>query len=288
MSNPANVSYRRGVLSAVSGKMRLYIRNHPEWWVCFLFITAWVFLARNSFSGTAGQQDSAHFIYCIAAPVPNAGEQQAAPIQNALAGQSILKGILSTIPESMPAWLLMVVAMMFPLLSEPVKHVAFSVRQKDKNPGMLTFLAGYTIAWATAGIFIMAIQFYINRLMTGQSYLIRSLVLPSGFMLAALYCWLPVRPVLMARCKLTMPISIKGWQLYTGSLLYGIKMGLICFTICWAPMLALAMTHHSFILMYAVTIVLFYERYLLPHTSKAAGYAWAAMALALPVIDWLS
>lgn len=285
MSTSANVSAGRSIFSLSIGRMRNWFRKHPEWWVCCIFIFAWIYIACNSFMGTGGQPNSGHFIYCMSDGTERTGLQPAAVLQSIGKKEDFFSGMGKAISNDMVPWILMVIAMMFPLLNEPVRHVAFSVRRKDRNAGILVFLTGYTITWAMAGLLFFAAQFFLNRVAVAQTPLVNAIIMASGFILAAVLSWLPVRPVLLARCRLTIPISIHGFSLYRDSLQYGLQMGLICLAICWAPMAALLLTHHNLILMYAVTIVLFYERYLLSHTSKVPGYAWVAMALILWYIE---
>lgn len=73
--------------------------------------------------------------------------------------------------------------------------------------------------------------------------------------------------------------------MHADSLYYGLKAGIACLVMCWGSMLALVLAHHHLVLMYIITIVLIYERYLVPHTSKLAGYAWAVTGITLLVLD---
>ena len=114
-----------------------------------------------------------------------------------------------------------------------------------------------------------------------SNYFTKSIIKSAGFLLAAAWFWLPGRRIRMIKCSQTMPISIQGWQLHFDNLLYGLKMGLVCISMCWASMVALVLAHHNVFLMYVITIVLVFERYLLLHTSKLPCYTWLAIAFIL-------
>jgi len=171
--------------------------------------------------------------------------------------------------------------MMFPLLNEPIRHVAFSVRRKDRDFGIFWFFTGYAITWTVAGVLFRLLALFLDVMPVDQSHLLNSIIAGSGFLLAAAFTWHPARPLKMAKCGQTAPIRIHGWHLVSDSLFYGLKMGYACVNMCWAPMAALMLVHHNIVLMLAVTVVIIYERYLLPHTSKLPGYAWGVIAFTL-------
>jgi predicted metal-binding membrane protein len=188
--------------------------------------------------------------------------------------------ILTIVSNGMLPWIIMVVAMMFPLLNEPLRHVAFSLRRKNRYIGVFTFLAGYTVAWSAGGVLFLLLSFFLDGVVGAQTQ-VNYLIKASGFLLAAVLIWHPARPLKMARCGQTMPIRIQGLFLLFDSLFYGLKMGFDCLRMCWAPMAALMLAHHSIILMGIVTVIIIYERYSLSHTSKLPGYALGLIALTM-------
>jgi predicted metal-binding membrane protein len=262
-----------------AGRMRTLFMMHPEWRGWFFSVFAWAFLVMNLFTASHGINHSGAVIYCIPPGTVQVAAHPAYEIQ------SISSGIFTTISNGLLPWMIMVIAMMFPLLSKPIRHVAFSVKRKDRNFGIFWFLIGYTITWTVAGVLFLLLPFFLDMLIGDQTRLINGLIQSSGFLLAAALIWLPGRPLRMMKCDQTMPIRIQNWRLHLDSLSYGLKMGFACLNMCWAPMAALALVHHNIMLMYIVTIILISERYLLPHTSKFPGYAWGAIALILLCIE---
>ncbi|MBS1664161.1 MAG: DUF2182 domain-containing protein [Bacteroidetes bacterium] len=234
--------------------MSEFFRKHPEWWVWLVSLLVWVLLLR----GILFASHEERVIFCTPAGGIPAGVTPAAD-----EGPGVFKGLMD--------WILMVIAMMFPLLGKPVRHVAFSVKKKDRWMGILSFLAGYIVVWAAVGVLVLFLR---------MSYPLHW-VTASLFLLAAAVVWLPGRPIQMMQCGITMPIRIEARQLRSDALSYGFKMGAVCLKLCWAPMLALALIQHNIIVMYMVTSVLIFERYWFPHTSKFSGYAWGIIALVL-------
>ena len=270
-----------GSKSFLYERVRIFFMRHPEWWAWTLGLFAWVLLAFNHISAS-GDSNSRHpIIYCM--PGTSA---PAYGIQDNLKEENISASILTTIPNGLLPWMLMVVAMMFPLLKYPVRHVAFSVRKKDRAPCVFSFLTGYAILWTLIGVLFLFIPIFLERIVDNQSPFLSGFIIASVFLLAAIVSWLPARPGIMMKGYQTLPIRIDGWRMHLDSFRYGFKMGTTCLNMCWVAMAALMLAHHNIGLMYAVTIVLFYERYLLPHTSRLPGYAWTIIGLTLFSIEF--
>jgi len=277
MSTSINLAGNGGSPS-VFVRLRALFPAHPEWWAWAFSMLAWMWLVVNLFSspGQAGHPGSVTF--CTSAGAILKTGLPAYAILGISKWQFILSSVPAAISNGWLPWMVMVIAMMFPLLNEPVTHVAFSVKKKDRTPGILTFLLAYTFVWTSAGMLFLLLPLFVDTILAGQTNFVNSLVMASGLLLSAALIWHPGRPIRLTKCSLTIPINIGGWQLYRDSFWYGLKMGLACLSMCWPPMAALSLTHHNLILMAAVSIVIVYERYLLPHTSKLAGYAWLIIA----------
>lgn len=247
-----------------TARIRIVLKKHPELWGWVFSLSAWVYLVMNLAATSHSAVVSNYVAYC---GVPGA-------VNVALA----YPGIPTIIFNGFFPWLIMIVAMMFPLLNRPVRHVAFSVRQKDSVFVILSFLVGYTAIWLLAG----AIFFLVDSLLASKQI---KFIASYAFLLSTVLVWQPVRPLMMMKCGQTMPIHIQGWQMYADTFFYGLIMSFYCLTICWAPMAALILAHHNALLMLAVTIVIIAERYLIPHNSKLPGYAWGVIAVTLFIIE---
>ncbi|MNJ84946.1 hypothetical protein D3C87_24100 [compost metagenome] len=271
------------VIESISSKSTFYLKRiqvlsmrFPEWWIWLFSAAIWILLLINPLVTTEKDNHSGNLILCTAT--------DSTPIET---GSAFLKEadlstrIFTAVSDGLPAWGIMIAAMMFPLLNEPIRHVAFSVRQKDRDKSILYFLFGYTIVWILSGVLFLLIPIVLNLIIVDQSSFLKGLIGSFGFLLAALSVWFPNRLEIMTKYNQTMPIRIQSPYLQTDSISYGLKMGIACMRMCWIPMIALMLAHHNLILMLVVTIILLYERYRLPHISKLPGYAWGIIAFVL-------
>jgi predicted metal-binding membrane protein len=253
-------------------KTETLLLKNPQWRTWSLSLAAWAMLFVDFF-----EKDYWH--HSLFAQIIDCG--QATTPQFSPAASHFLVDLTVSIARELPSWSLMIIAMMFPLLNEPVKHVAHSVKGNDRNKAVFYFLSGYSMVWLMFGVSILALLQFFGRLDRNWSPWTIVVMRSCGFLLAMGCAWLPSRPVKMAKCSQTAPIRIQGMPLLVDALCYGWKMGRICVNVCWAPMTAMILYGHNAFLMYVLTIVLIYERYLLPHTSKISGSIWAAVGLLL-------
>jgi Predicted metal-binding integral membrane protein (DUF2182) len=268
-------------LSFTVARVRVFFMQRPEWWTILFSVFVWTWLVMNLSTIIHNANQSGTIRYCMPAEEVKVAEHSGYEKVQTFKESDLVYKISDTISNGFWHWIIMVFAMMFLLLTEPIRHVAFSLRPKDKQVGILSFLVGYTIVWAITGLFFLLLPVFLDWIIVHPSSFVNGLVKASGFLLAAILIWQPTRPVKMTRCGQTMPIRIDGWQQYWDCLYYGCKMGLACLNMCWIVMVGLVLAQHNLMLMYLVTIVLIYERYLLPHTSKLPAYAWTILGLVL-------
>jgi predicted metal-binding membrane protein len=93
-----------------------------------------------------------------------------------------------------------------------------------------------------------------------------------------------VRTLVEGVTKATQAIIV-GWRRCFDALSFGATSGLSCISICWAPMTALTMAHHNFILMAMVSLITICDRYWLSHRSRHTGYFWLTLALVIVIIN---
>lgn len=267
--------------SEIPRKVKAWLIIHPEWWVWFISAYVWSWFIVSHLTSFSGSGLSANVFYCM--PIQDSKGTSNFILQtgSVFRESAPTTRILETLQNGMVPWAIMIVAMMFPLLNEPVRHVTFSVRRKDKNLGIVFFLLGYLIIWTMIGVVFLLFPVLIELIVSEQNSLIITSIGALGFGVAAALIWHPSRPRRMTQCSMTLPIRIDGWSLYFDSAYYGIRIGLVCFVMCWAPMMALVLVHHTFLIMLLSTLILIYERYFIPHDSKIPGYAWGMMALAI-------
>jgi predicted metal-binding membrane protein len=287
MSSNAGITANNSSFSFFAERMRMLITKHPEWWAWFFSLLAWVLIAGNLFTNAHETGHLSLITYCTPHGIVKVLGHSPFELHAVWKEEPVYSRILTTISNGLVPWIIMIVAMMFPLLNEPIKHVAFSVKRKDRNLGIGGFLTGYLITWTAVGVALLLLSFLLNLIAGNLSHFTSYLITASGFLLAAVLIWHPGRPIKMTKCGQTAPIRIQRWHLFSDSLFYGMKMGINCLHTCWVPMAALVLAHHNIPLMCIVTAVIIYDRYLLPHTSRVTGYAWVTVAAALLIIGIL-
>jgi len=184
------------------------------------------------------------------------------------------------------AWLLMVPAMMFPLVTEPVRIVAFASPWRRRHRAMAAFLGGYTLVWLAFGVVTLlagrVATFVLQALaLPGSGAVADALAAAAGFALAAAWAWTPMRRRALAGCHRTRAVGTTGWRADLDCMHFGTLVGWACVRSCGAAMAALAMAGHGAVAMAALAGLLGMERYRLRRGSRAVGYAMAFAAAAM-------
>ncbi|GEM_PF-1704814 len=240
--------------------LKTTFQRWPASWVWLMSLATWVWLFYSAFIAGGSVQMSHPSLVTM------------------VYGSTDLTDFLIQLSASMLPWMLMVIAMMFPLLNTQVEHVAFSLPRSERAKGVLSFLSGYSLTWLAVGAGLQLLIAVIDMLLAGRSAIFKASLPAVAFLLAAAVVWWPQRIVWMAACGLRMPLRINTWKSHLDSFNYGMKKGFVCARTCWIPMFALMLAHHNLWTMALVTLVLIYERYLIPHESKLIGYAWLLIA----------
>ena len=92
--------------------------RHPEWWSVALSIAAWIALVSTPRHSASHQSTAINLLF----------------------------------------WLLMVVAMMFPLVIAQVRQAAFHSLWSRRHRAIGVFLTGYVMPWLAFGAFVILIQ----------------------------------------------------------------------------------------------------------------------------------
>jgi len=187
--------------------------RHPEWWSNALSLAAWIALLSLPRHSASHQPTAINLIF----------------------------------------WLLMVVAMMFPLVTAQVRQAAFHSLWSRRHRAIGVFLTGYMLPWLAFGALFIFVQ---GELPVDR----RASVLIVAILIAAAWQASPSKRRALSRCHRIMPLSPRGWRANWDSLRFGWRIGTACVCACWALMLVCAVSDHSIVTMCAATIVAIRDR----------------------------
>ena len=204
---------------------------HPEWWTITVSVAAWLtILAQSAISAGPAAHDHSHHAVTRALPP------------------------LSSVAVS---WMLMVVAMMFPMVLESVRIIAARSLWKRRHRAILEFLAGYLALWTLVGV---AASLVISALQTQVQL---EPAHAAVFGLGVAVCWqlMPAKRRAIIACHRTQPIAPTGWRADRDCFHSGWRVGISCMISCWALMLACTLSGHSIPVMFCATAIGWTERH---------------------------
>ena len=273
-------SLNNNTQSSIAERVKTWVYQNPEWWVWALASYVWIMMFALAFSPAVNSVHNSSLFFCVPSFESASDAVIGLKSSGILKEPSLTTNIQSSLLNGIIPWVFMLIAMMFPLLKRPIRHVNVSLQRGDSELGVLIFLLGYSFIWTIIGGVYLLIPPIIDSLFESTSsvgIILNGLV----FFVAAIAVWLPNRERAISRCDQTKPLHIDGVRFYSSSFQYGVQVGVNCFRMCWAPMLALTLANHSFLLMFAVTAIMLYERYRMKYSSKLSGYAWITVGVIL-------
>jgi hypothetical protein len=188
---------------ALGQRVRQFFWIHPEWWSIGLTTVAWAMV-----------------------------------IYYAIAHDGHMHHIISFQVEFLN-WCLMVVAMMVPLMQEPLRWVAFRSFRYRRHKAMLLFLVGFLLPWMITGVVVAWLR---------TLHLSHYPLLASGmFGLAALWVLVPVRTRALVFCHRTVPLAPSGRKADRDCVRFSFLIGSSCVVTCGFLMLACILTGHNLI-----------------------------------------
>jgi hypothetical protein len=197
--------------------LRRFFWTHPEWWSLVLVALAWGAVVSHA----GAHQEHAH---------------HAMAVQDSMA-----------FPMELLYWGLMVVAMMVPLMLEPLRWVAFQSFRRRRHRAILLYLLGFLVPWMLVGVAVAWL-----RMLDGSD---NPLLVSGLFGLAALWVLVPVRMRALVFCHLRIPLAPAGWNADRDCLRFGFLVGGSCIAACGFLMLACALTGHNLIAMLGGTVL---------------------------------
>lgn len=158
------------------------------------------------------------------------------------------------------SWLIMLVAMMTPLLADPIRHLWVRSLPRRRWLAVVLFLSSYVAIWMLAGIVLM-LSTILLWLLVGDRWLTPPVLTLS---LALIWQSSPWKQDCLNHCHWTPRLSPFGMAANLDCLRYGIINGFWCVGSCWALMLLpLLAFHPSLTLMVTIvtSLLLVVERY---------------------------
>lgn len=146
-------------------------------------------------------------------------------------------------------WFVMVVAMMFPVLVDPLCHVYVRSFAERRMRAMALFSLGYCAVWVAAGVVLTALAF-----------------VPAGVAVVVAGIWQcsPVKQRCLNRCHAHRELAAFGMAADRDSFWFGVSHGAWCVGSCWALMLVPLLVQAHLSVMAVVTVLIFCERLEVP------------------------
>ena len=149
----------------------------------------------------------------------------------------------------------MVVAMMFPMVLDPIRITAARSLWRRRHRAIAVFLIGYVAIWIVFGFGASLLSALVGQIGIGPHT-----AAGVAFGIALLWQITPVRRRAVTGCHRTLPISPSGWRADGDCLRYGWIIGSSCIVSCWALMLACMLSGHSVPAMIVITCIGWIER----------------------------
>lgn len=172
--------------------------------------------------------------------------------------------LLKTLPNTKSlavrgwCWLVMLLAMMSPLLVEPINYLWLRSLSRKRAITIISFLIAYIAIWMLAGIGLMLVAFLLKLFSNNHWFTAFHLAL----ILAVLWQVSPGKQICLNHCHLTPRLSPFGMAAIWDCCRYGFITGLWCIGSCWSLMLLPLSTPHKHIVLMAVgEVIIIRERY---------------------------
>jgi len=241
-------------------------RRHPHVWIALLLIAAlgWIVSIQQASSMAGMSQHS--------------GEMGG------------MAGSHTSAVVSLPVWVAMMAAMMFPAIA-PVVSLFGAVGRKKRRDGnnavpTLIFVAGYLVVWSLFGVGAYLLSLAVPSVdMVAPGIKSRSLVAAGLVLAAAGLCeWSPLKAACLRHCRSPLGTFLSLWRDgWAGALRMGIVHGAYCLGCCWGLMLVLfAVGLMNLTAMVLLTVLIFAQK-ALPYgdlIGKAAGLVLLTTGLA--------
>jgi len=181
-------------------------------------------------------------------------------------------------PASLAAgWALMLVAMMSPVLIQPVRHIRLRSFTSRRARSIALFVIGYAAIWMPLGGVLLAIELAV-KLFAPQSYLPAAGVV----LIALVWQFSPVKQRCLNRCHAHTELAAFGAAADFDALRFGMTHGTWCAGSCWALMLfPMLLLRGHVVAMASVAVLIFSERLEQP---RPPSWRWRGLGKATRIV----
>ena len=149
---------------------------------------------------------------------------------------------------ALTSWILMTLAMMLPMVIDPIRTAAKRSLWRRRHRAMVAFLIGYVGCWILLGLVVLQIPH-------------GKWAAAIAFVVAAVWQFTRAKRRALIACHRTMPLAPRGWRADRDCVRYGILTASSCIVSCWALMLACALSGHALLVTVGATAIGLTERY---------------------------
>ncbi|MER8447134.1 DUF2182 domain-containing protein [Mesorhizobium sp. M1066] len=183
-------------------------------------------------------------------------------------------------------WTVMMAAMMLPAAAPMIFMVAAAQARREQRVAIptWTFVAGYLLVWAAAGLVVYLLVQLGSDVATTLDPPQRSkwapLALGATLAVAGLYQFTTLKHICLSHCRSPLAFVAQHWRDgRVGALKMGLRHGLYCFGCCWALFAVLVATGvMSVAWMLLLTLLVFVEK-LLPRGRRFEGSLGVALVV---------
>src|SRR3954447_2197792 len=188
--------------------------------------------------------------------VPYLCASNATPVWNGLAAFVAAISVNGWAGQAL-SWFVMLLAMMTPLLWQPLAHVWDRSLAERRMRAVLLFLGSYFGLWMLA-MAVLALAAVALRIVAGSAAI--AFAIAAGA--AVLWQMTPAKARLLNRCHAMRPLPAFGLAADVGSLRYGLQVAAPCIGTCWAMMLLPLASDAAHLVVMAMTALgMLSERY---------------------------
>lgn len=151
-------------------------------------------------------------------------------------------------------WMVMIVAMMAPLLADPIVHVQQRSLRRRRRLAVLLLCLGYVAVWMLFGIPLLALVVGLHAALPA------GVALPVALLVMLVWLVSPPRAFALQRCHRRYPLRLSGVGADLDCFAHGLQTGGACAASCWPVMAAAMLAPQHHVAMALAGILLWLER----------------------------